>query len=332
MQQLTLFRLAALALLPGLIIIGGSAGYVLVEDWAWHDAVYMTVITLSTVGFGEVEELSRHGRIFTSLLILVGVGAFAFVATVIAQAIIEGHVTGVWQRRRIERKLRHMRDHYIVCGYGRVAATLIQRLQRHEHVVVVIDSDVSVREELEGKNLHFLQGDAVREATLHAASIEGAAGISFCLPSDADNLFGMLSARSLNADIHITVRAENPHSEEKMRFAGADAVINPSSIAGYAMAMQLLQPNAVNVMDFLALSRSHGNSLETLSIEEGSRVVDRSLGELNLQQEFGLTVLQVLRKDNSIVLRAGPDTRLQSGDTLLVIGAQEGFTGLCATL
>ena len=145
-------------------------------------------------GFGEVGELSRHGRIFTSALILTGVGTFAFVFTAITQAVVAGQVSGAWQKRKLEKKLHQLRDHYIVCGYGRVGATLVERLRTQDRDVIVIDADTENEELITGDNVYFLHGDAVRELTLREAGIERAAGISFCLPSDADNLFGVLSA------------------------------------------------------------------------------------------------------------------------------------------
>lgn len=321
-----------LGLLPLLIILAGSAGYMVLEDWPLLDAAYMTIITLSTVGFGEVSEMSRQGRIFTSVLILIGVGSFAFVFTSIAQAVVAGQVSGAWQKRKLEKKLRQMRDHYIVCGYGRVGAKLVERLQAQDRDVLVIDSNPENGERIVGDNIYFLHGDAVRETTLQEAGITKAAGISFCLPSDADNLFGVLSARTLNQDIHIAIRAQNVHSEDKMRFAGANAVVNPTSIAGYSMAMHLIQPNAVKVLEFLAIASAQGYVLESIAIDTCSKFANKQLAELRIQKEFGLTLLQILRQDKTVVPVVDGTTTLEPGDTLLVMGTQDGVSRFCAEL
>ena len=332
MAQQTILQYLRLGALPLLIILGGSVGYMILEEWPWSDAVYMTIITLSTVGFGEVGELSRHGRIFTSALILTGVGTFAFVFTAITQAVVAGQVSGAWQKRKLEKKLHQLRDHYIVCGYGRVGATLVERLRTQDRDVIVIDADTENEELITGDNVYFLHGDAVRELTLREAGIERAAGISFCLPSDADNLFGVLSARNLHKYIHIAIRAQNVHSEDKMRFAGANTVVNPTSIAGYSLAMHLIQPNAVNVFEFLAIASTQGYVLESIDIGDSPKFAHKPLGKLKIQGEFGLTILQILRHDKSIVPVVNGTTALAPGDTLLVMGTQDSVSRFCSEM
>ena len=332
MGQQTIRQYLRMGALPLLIIMGGSVGYMILEDWPWSDAIYMTIITLSTVGFGEVGELSRHGRIFTSALILTGVGSFAFVFTSITQAVVAGQVSGAWRKRKLEKKLRQMRDHYIVCGYGRVGATLVERLRAQDRDVIVIDTNPDNEDLISGDNVYYLHGDAVRELTLREAGIERAAGISFCLPSDADNLFGVLSARNLNKDIHIAIRAQNVHAEDKMRFAGANAVVNPSSIAGYSMAMHLIQPNTVKVFEFLTIASAQGYVLESIDIGNCPKFANKQLGELKIQREFGLTILQILRQDKTVVPVVDDNTALAPGDTLLVMGTQDSVSQFCSEL
>ncbi len=332
MGQQTLHQYLRLSVVPLFIIVIGSAGYMVLEDWSLSDAVYMTIITLSTVGFGEVSEMSQEGRTFTSVLILIGVGSFAFVFTSIAQAVVAGQVSGAWQKRKLEKKLRQMRNHYIICGYGRVGAKLVEQLQAQDRDVLIIDRDPETETEITGDNTYFLHGDAVRETTLREAGIERAAGISFCLPSDADNLFGVLSARNLRQDIHIAVRAQTVHSEDKMRFAGANTVINPTSIAGHSMAMHLIQPNAVKVFEFLTIAGAQGYVLESIAIGDGPQFVNKQLGELQIQKKFGLTLLQILRQDKTVVPVVDGTTTLESGDTLLVMGTQDGVSRFCSAL
>ncbi len=332
MAPQTFRHYVALGLLPFLVVLAGSFGYMWLEGWSWWDAAYMTIITLSTVGFSEVGEMTRQGRIFTSVLILIGVSSFAFGFSSITQAVVEGQVSGVWQKRKLEKRLRHMRKHYIVCGYGRVGAKLVERLQTQDRNVLVIDNKLENAALITGNNTHFLHGDAMREEILRTAGVERAAGISFCLPSDADNLFGVLSARNLNQDIHIAIRAQNVHSEDKMRFAGANAVVNPTSIAGHSMAMHMIQPSAVKVFEFLTIASAQGYALESIAIDTCPKFAHKQLGELNLQQEFGLTILQILRQDKTVVSGMDDTTTLESGDTLLVMGTQDGVARFCTSL
>lgn len=332
MGQQTFRQYIRLGVLPLLIIFGGSVGYMVLEDWSWTDAVYMTIITISTVGFGEVAEMSRQGRIFTSALILTGVVSFTFVFTSVAQAVVAGQVSGAWKRSKLEKKLRQIRDHYIICGCGRVGAKLVERLKFQDKEVLVIDTDPETEELVTGGNVFFLLGDAVREATLREAAIERAAGISFCLPSDADNLFGVLSARNLSKDIHIAIRAQNVQSEDKMLFAGANTVINPTSIAGHAMAMHLIQPNAVRIYEFLTIASAQGFVMESIAIGDCPKFANKQIGDLQIQREFGLTLLQILRHDQTVVPVVDSTTRVEAGDTLLVMGTRDGVSRLCSEL
>lgn len=332
MEPKSTFHYLRLFLVPLLIIVLGMVGYMLLEGWSWFDAFYMAVITLSTVGFGEVGSLGRGGRLFTAFLILTGIGAFAVVFTSLTEAIVEGHISGALKKNRLQRRLRTMQDHYIVCGYGRVGTTLVERLHSQGRSILVVDQNPAKEARLPDDGIGFLAADAVQEETLRRAGAARAAGLSFCLASDADNLFGVLSARTLYPDIHIAARVQDVSAESKMRFAGANAVINPTSIAGYSMAMHLVQPGALKVFEFLTMMNAQGYMLETVKIGHCPDLVHKSVGALRFRDETGLSLLQILRQDQALVSDVQSDTVFLPNDTLLVLGPRDAVTDFCARL
>jgi len=311
----------ALALLA--IILIGTVGYIILEQWAWWDALYMTIITLSTVGFREVGTLSFKGRVFTTILILTGVGGFTFAFSTIMHGMVAGHISGAWQAAKHRRRVRRMKDHYIVCGYGRVGAKVVERLNAQRHAVVVVDLDPDIETQLPCSNAQFLQGDGAREETFRAAGIEQAIGLVCCLPHDADNLFAVLTARTLNRDIHIITRVESESTEAKMRFAGANDVVNPTSIAGYAMALRMVEPEVVQVIETLTTTGLHGNLLTSVQVLPSSHLVGRHVGDIGFCKQYGVSVLQILRADQTLESDISADVDIRADDVLMVLGKRE---------
>ena len=312
-----------LALTLVAIILAGTAGYIILEQWAWWDALYMTIITLSTVGFREVGELSFWGKAFTAILILAGVGGFTFVFSTIMHGMVAGHISGAWQASKVKRRIRKMKGHYIVCGFGRVGAKVVERLVAQHHEIVVIDLDPHVATELDGDHVHFMQGDGAREETFQEAGIDQAAGIVCCLPHDADNLFAVLTARTMNSNIHIITRAENESTEAKMRFAGANDVVNPTSMAGYAMAMRMIEPEVIRVIEALTTTGLHGNLLGSVQVLPNSELVGKSVGQVGFRRQYGVSVLQILRSDQTLESDVKAETEIQAHDILMVLGKRE---------
>ncbi len=311
----------ALSLLA--IILTGTAGYIILEQWAWWDALYMTIITLSTVGFREVGTLSFQGRIFTAILILAGVGGFAFAFSTIMHGMVAGHISGAWQASTLRRRIRRMKDHYIVCGYGRVGAKVVERLDAQRHAVVVVDLDPEIEPRLQGSHVQFLHGDGVQEETFRAAGIAQAIGLVCCLPHDADNLFAVLTARTLNPDIHIIARVESESTEAKMRFAGANDVVNPTSIAGYAMALRMAEPEMMQVLETLTTTGLHGNVLDCVKVLPGSHLVGKRVGAIGFRRQYGISVLQILRADQTLEADVTADTDIRVHDILMILGKRE---------
>lgn len=332
MKSPSILTLLRLVLLPGLVLLAGTVGYMLLEGWSWLDATYMTVITLSTVGFGEVQDLTEEGRIFTAVLILSGVGAISYAFTVGTQEIVAGQLSGAWRSTRNRRRINRMRDHFIVAGYGRVGSFVASLLLEQKQAVVVVDIDTErlAEAEAEMEQLRFVAGSADHEDVLRQAGIDRAAGICFCLPNDADNLLGVLTARTLNPDIFIATRVEDALNEAKMEFAGANEVVSPTSAAAYSMAFRLTQPSEVEAWEWLRVSNQEGYVLETVQLGNAPEFAHRTVGDIGFRARHGLRVLQIMRADRTLVPDVTADTELLPGDSILVMTRREDFTKFCA--
>ncbi len=327
---LTLLRLV---LLPALVLLAGTVGYMLLEGWSWLDATYMTVITLSTVGFGEVQDLTEEGRIFTAVLILSGVGAISYAFTVGTQEIVAGQLSGAWRSTRNRRRIKRMRDHYIVAGYGRVGSFVANLLIEQKHDVVVIERDTEhiAEAEVAAGDLCFVGGSADHEEVLGQAGIDRAAGICFCLSNDADNLLGVLTARTLNPAIFIATRVEDALNEAKMEFAGANEVVSPTLAAAYSMAFRLIQPSgSLKALEWMRVSNQEGYVLESVQLGDAPEFVHRKVGDIGFRARHGLRVLQVMREDRTLVPDVTADTEILPGDSILVMTRREDFTRFCA--
>ncbi|MCK4426758.1 MAG: potassium channel family protein, partial [Deltaproteobacteria bacterium] len=233
--------LTVAVLLLGLWILGVT-GYVIIEGWDVLDAVYMTTISLTTVGYDEVHPLSPAGRIFTVLLIAMGVGLFFYAFRVLAGAIIEGHLKGLLGKRKMQKTISNLKQHFIICGYGRIGMSICRVLKERQYPLVVIENDPSIIQEIEINNLLYVNGNATHDEILIQAGVERAKGIICVLSTDSDNVYITLTARSLNPGLSIVARADDAHAENKMIQAGANRVISPYEIGARRMALAVLQP------------------------------------------------------------------------------------------
>lgn len=291
----------------GLLAVG-TAGYKLIEGWSWHDALFMTVITLSTVGYGEVRPLSGIGELFTIVLILLGVGGVAYTFSTLADYFIAGELNGILQRQRMARTISKLRNHYIICGYGRVGQQVVQGLRANRYDVVVIDSTDNCVAEFEKEGIHYVIGDAASDPILQQAGIERASGLCTCLPNDATNVFVVLSARTFNPNLFIISRSNQPESERKLRIAGANQVINPYLITGHRMAAQLLHPSVVEFLDVIMRSGELELRIEEIKIGPASAMNGRTLA--------------VRRHDGKLFTYLPAEFTLESGDVLVGLGTQ----------
>lgn len=323
-------RLIAVLVLFGGLLIFGTIGYMILEGWAWHDAFYMTVITLSTVGFGEVRSLDQGGRVFTMILIVLGVGAAAYTFSTVADYIVAGELRGVLRRRRMEHRIRQFRQHYIVCGYGRVGSQVTQELRQHSVEMVVIEANPALSAEIEEQGTVSVIGNASEDATLSLAGIERAAGLCACLPNDADNVFVTLTARTLNPNLTIIARANTQENERKLRIAGADHVINPYSISGHRMARQLIHPNVVEFMDVVMRRGQVEIRIEEIRVSAGAALCAKSIAESDVRRRSGANVLAIRRSSGQTHVALDGDVILEAGDTLISLGTPEQLDALAA--
>jgi voltage-gated potassium channel len=316
------FAFATLYFLVSSLI--GTAGYVAIEGWEIFDAFYMSVTTLTSVGFMEVYPLSPAGRSFTMVVIVLGVTGLGIYWGLITAMIVELDLGGLLRRRRMMRRISDLSDHFIVCGAGRIGRIVSEEMLRDKTKFVLIESDAArVRALIERHpDLLILEGDATREHTLQTARIDTARGLAACLASDADNLLLCLTARGLKPDICIVARANEMESIEKLRRAGATHSISPSVTGGIRMASVLLRPTVVSLLDVAAGGVEIDLRLEEVVMPAASPLVGQTLAEARIPQRTGLVVI-ALRSDGGKAppsYNPGPDARLGAGDIVIVLG------------
>jgi voltage-gated potassium channel len=302
------------------ITAAGTVGYMLIEGWNAWDAFYMTAITVTTVGYGEVHRLSLVGQAFTVLLIFGGVGAALYTFTLLATAVVEGGVPKGLQRRRHERMLETIKDHFIVCGYGRIGAIVAQQLQRQRVPFVVIERDPERLQRAIESGAPAVEADASREDVLKRVGIERARGLVAVVGTDAENVYTVLSARVLRPDLFIVGRAETEDATLKLKRAGADRVISPYQIGAMQIAQTALRPA---VVDFVALATSTDNlelAMEEILVGPAAALANRSIVESNLRQRYGVIVVGIQRRDGKMEFNPEPDTAIRPGDKLVVLG------------
>jgi voltage-gated potassium channel len=314
-------RLYLLLLIPVALLAVGTAGYYYLEpQYSFLDSLYMTVITLTTVGYGEVHELSSAGRWFTICLLLVGVVAFLYTATELLRAVITGEVQQLLGRRRMERHLEALRQHLIVCGYGRMGRQVCQEFSRQKLPFVIIDRREEVLRDFAIPHGIALVGDATSDDLLRKAGIERARALVTVAASDADNLFITMSARLLNDRLFIVARAEGEAAEPKLLRAGATRVVAPYAIGGAKVAQAVLRPAVVDFIE-LAMGTEHLDlQIEETRIEAGSPLAGETLRESRLRQEFGVIVAAIKKKTGHLLANPTGDTIMEAGDILIALG------------
>ena len=315
-------RIAIVLLLIATTVGIGTAGYMLLEGWHVHDALFMTITTMSTVGYGEVHPLSRAGERFTVVLIFAGVGLLAYAFSTIADFIVAGELRGFVRRRRLQGAIDRMQAHYIICGFGRVGREVAATLRDSNVEAVVIEQDQGLVQYLEETGYNYIQGDATLDATLQQAGIDRARGLCTCLPSDADNLFAVLTARMLNPSLYIIARANLDENEEKFKVAGANQTINPYTIAGARMASQLLQPTVAEFLDAAMHRNVPDLNILEFAISRNSPLDGRTFVESHIRKQTGANVLAVRRTDGTVVTDMADDLRFKGGDRLIGLGTR----------
>ena len=302
-----------------LVLIFGTLGYRIIEDWNWLDSFYMTVITVSTVGITEVHPLSDTSRLFTTLLIFVGVGVMAYCLTRIAEFMFQRSLTNVLGRRAMTKKIEKMKNHAILCGHGRTGSRVVTELQAANTPFVVIEHDEEAAKRLTEQNIPCISGDASEEEILEAANIAEADSLVAALGSDADNLFLTLTANGMNPDLRIIVRTHDPDNSRKFRKAGACRVVSPISSGANQIAQLVSRPSVVDLVELVTKDKSIALQVFEHSIDKESNMLGKSLAEARVRQTLGSMVIAVKHSDGSTAFDPGPETRLYLGDTLVAI-------------
>lgn len=308
-----------------LVITIGITGFTIIEGYKLSDAFYMTVITISTVGFREVHSLSDPGKIFVAFYIIFSLGIFAYVITSFTRFIFEGVFRNYFKDNKVKKRIEKLKGHVIVCGYGRNGRQAIADLIDHDEQVVVIDRDEAVISQIrEETNLLYVHGDSSKDETMAEAQIKSAKALITAMPLDADNLFVVLTAREMNSNLKIISRAAYETSDIKLKRAGATNVIMPDRIGGQRMAKLVAQPDVVEFIEYIMLQRSKDISLEEVSCEHiADFFVDKSIRELDVRNASGANIVGLRKEDGHYIINPTPEERLSSKDKLFVLGTEE---------
>ncbi|MCX6624186.1 MAG: potassium channel protein [Acidobacteria bacterium] len=308
------------AILATLLI--GTAGFVLLENYPLFDAFYMSLTTIATVGYKEVHDLSRVGRIFNSFLIFFGVSTMFLAIGAMTQTIIELELGEYFGKRRMKRMIEKLKNHYILCGFGRVGRAAAAELQREKVPFVVVDRDPGKVERAIRAGMIACQADSTRDDTLQELGIERAVGLIAALATDADNLFLIVSAKSLNPTMRIAARAAEEQAERKLRQVGADVVYTPYNTTGYRLAQSLLQPHVYEFIDVATKNIGLDITIEQVRVADTSEFVSKSLRDMQLRRDLGVIVLAIRKADGEMRFNPPAEAEMAGGDHLIVMGKQ----------
>jgi voltage-gated potassium channel len=308
------------------IIAAGTVGYMLIEGWALTEAVYMTVITVSTVGYGEIHPLSEAGRIFSIALIIGGVSGALFVFSALVEYVIEGRLGIARRRRQMKAKIAKLKDHFIICGYGRVGEEIARTFSEEDIPFVVIDSRPDNIALAEAQGYLYLLGDATSDKVLLEAGIERARALVAAVGSDADNTYIVLSARGLRPDLFIEARASAKEAEAKLKMAGANRIVAPNSIGARRMALLAIRPTVADFIDTVSFRRGRELQMENIVVPDSSQLVGQTVA--SIRQHSRANILAINRKSGKLLTNPADEESIELGDRLIIMGTAEQLTTL----
>lgn len=302
----------------------GTLGYQLIEGWSLVDALYMTIITMTTVGYGEVRPLSEAGRMFTVGLIITSIGIAGYVISKMTAFVVEGEVKRLIEGRRMDQRIAKLSQHIILCGAGRTGLHIAEELSRTATPFVVIEQQQDALDDMARiDDLLYVQGDATQDDTLLMAGIPRAKGLITTLSEDKDNIFVTLCARSLNSNLRIIARLIEDKNRDFLHKAGADEIVSPNAIGGVRMASMLLRPIVVSFLDEMLRVTGQTLRMEEMHVDATPGLVNKSLGDVNIRRRTGLLVLAIKSQQHGYQFNPGADTILHAGDVLIVVGTEE---------
>ncbi len=300
----------------------------IIEGWPLMDAVYMTIITLTTVGYGEVHKVSEIGQIYTMILIVLGVGFILYVAGATVQFMVEGRIRTVLGRQRLNKKIKRLREHYIVCGYGRIGRVLCKKLRRSPIGLVVIEKSADLVPVMEEDGVLYIAGDASDESHLIQAEIQHAKGLVAALGSDTENVFLVLTAKQLNPDIYIMARSNLETSKAKLKAAGADTVESPYEMGAARMAQRILSPTVTSFLDLAFAHQRKDIQMEEMPVGQDSELVNVMLKDTGIRQRFNLIIIAIKKQDGAMLFNPSFEAVIESGDTVIAVGEADNLLAL----
>ena len=303
------------------VLVGfGSIGYMLIEQWSFIDALYMTIITLTTVGYGEVNPVTFQGRIFTVILIVLGGSYFLYMVGSVMQFLVEGRIRTILGRHKLDKQINRLKDHYIICGYGRIGKVLSSFLIEKYINVVVIEQNPSSIEEMNDDGILYLIGSATDEKLLEKAGIHNAQGLITVVGTDADNVFLVLIAKQMNPDLFIVARASQNSAKKTLMAAGANKVISPYDIGARRMAHAILRPTVIKFLEMAFSDENTDIVLEEIHVKESSPFVGVSLMDSEIRQTFDLIIITISKADGTMLFNPGASTKFDVGDIVVAVG------------
>jgi voltage-gated potassium channel len=311
-----------------LVFVLGIAAFMAVEGWNFFDSLYMVVITLSTVGYGEVLPLTTHGRVVAMLLIVSGVGTFAYLIGAFTKMLVEGNLQMSLGRRKVRKLIDKMRGHVIVCGYGRLGRVVVADFLKEGIGVVVVERDPEVVALLQEREIPHIDGDATDDETLTAAGIDRARALAACLTQEAANVYVTLTARQLAPDLFIVARADENRHIQRLERAGANQALIPHLYGGHRMAQSILRPNVVNFLEIAIRGDALDLQMEELRIGPNSRLVGKNLAEAAIRADYNLIVIAITKPDGTMDFNPGHATVLENNDTLILVGSRDHLRAL----
>ena len=310
-----------------IIVSIAIVGYMILLDIRFIDALYMTAITLSTVGFSEVAEMTDEAKLFSIFVIMMGIGSIGFIVSNFADFITAGKLNQAWRTKKMKEKIAELKDHYIVCGAGETGQIIIKELQAKRAPFVVIEKNPSIVEHLE---CLVIEGDATREESLLEAQIKEAKGLVSTLAKDADNVYTVLTAREHNPKMLIVARAHDEFSYKKLRRAGANNTVSPNEMGGKKLASMLLRPSISHFMDHIIDTANISLEMEEIDIHPESKLCEKKLKDSKIAEKTGLVILAIRKNDASeeFIFNPKADTLLEAGDKMIVIGEKDQIDSL----
>jgi voltage-gated potassium channel len=292
----------------------------IIEDWRFLDALYMTVITITTVGYREINQIGDVGRVFTILLVASGVGFTLYVAAAVVQFMVEGRIRIILGRRRLDQKINRLKNHYIVCGYGRIGRVICRNLRQKPLDVVAIDKSPDLIPVMDGDGILYVAGDAADEASLIKAGIKRAKGLVAALATDMDNVFLVLSARQLAPELTIIARASQETVKSKLQAAGADSVESPYEMGAVSMAHHIIRPTVTNFLDLAFAHQRKDIQMEEIPVSESSKLVNLQLKDSGIRQNYNLIIIAIKKPDGNMLFNPSFEAEIMPHDTVIAVG------------